>query len=288
MFSGLKHLFNNFIFGNVFIALCAMGMVFTTFLMNGLPIQITADTVFITTATYLLYNFHSYSFRLNFYGLKEFKFSADKLLIRPMEKLLHVTATILLIISFFFLSSHTYAVLFPLVILAISYSVPIIRWKNKKIRLTQIPMLKTPAIALVWGVITTIIPLVEQNITIFSAFVILQAISRSLFVFALCIPFEIRDVESDAKKNVNTLPVVFGVNNTKMAGSIIVIVEIIMHHLMKELTSNAIVALDLSSLIALLWIIQEGKKTGVYYYKFVVDGTMLVRFIFLFFSIHKL
>jgi len=288
MLSGLKRGFNSFILGNLFIALCATGMVFSTFLMNHSLIRLTPFTVFLTAATYLLYTFHRYSFKLNFHGFAEFKFSLNNLLISPGEKLLFFLAAFLLTISLFFLSTEIYLFLIPLILLAVSYTIPLIKWNNKRIRLLQVPMMKTPAIALVWGISTTLIPLVEQNISIYSSFVALQLISRTLFIFALCIPFEIRDLDSDSNNNVKTLPVRFGINSTKIAGVIIILTEIMLHHLMDGLSSKAILSLDLSSLVALLWIMQEGRQTGVYYYKFLVDGTMLVRFLFLFISIHKL
>ncbi len=286
MLKGLKWGFNNFIFGNLFIAMCATGMVFSTYLMNHLVIKLSPFTVFLTAATFLLYNFHRYSYRLNFYGVREFQFSIQNILIRTGEKMLFVFAALLLTASFFFMSPRIYLFLLPLIILAFSYTVPIIRWNGKIIRLLQVPNLKTPAIAVVWGISTTVIPLVEQNISILSSFVLLQAVSRSLFIFALCIPFEIRDLDSDIRKDIKTLPVLIGITATKITGVVIILIEIFLHHLMHDLSPTMVLSLDLSSLVALIWIIQQGKNAGIYYYKFLVDGTMLVRFLFLFLSIH--
>ena len=288
MYSYLKRLFNDFIFGNLFIALCAVGMVFSTFLMNGLQICLTPFTVFITMATYLLYNFHRFSFKLNFYDLKKLKFSARGIIIKPMEKGCYIISSIVMIGSVFLLHQSIFPFLFPLALLTLSYSIPFIKVKNNKIRLSEIPIVKTPVLALVWGLSTTIIPLVEQNISLSSSFIWLQVISRSLFIFALCIPFEIRDLAADKSKNIRTLPVIYGIKTTKIIGMLIVFLEIITHHLMPVISVSSIIALDISSLVALLWIIRRDYTTGIYFYKFLVDGTMLVRFVFLFIAIHQI
>lgn len=265
-----------------------MGMVFSTFLMNGLQISLSPFTIFITMATYLLYNFHRFSTRINIYEVKKLKFFNDDIILSSIEKVFYVIASAVLIGSLFFLKQQIFLYLLPLVLLTLAYSVPFIKLKKKLITLGEIPLVKTPVLALVWGISTTIIPLVEQNINLSSSFIGLQVLSRTLFVFALCIPFEIRDIVTDKNKNIRTLPVIHGIKVTKIIGVLIVVLEIFMHHLMSVISSSSVIALDISSLVALFWIIQRDHTNSVYFYKFMVDGTMLVRFIFLFIAIHKL
>jgi 4-hydroxybenzoate polyprenyltransferase len=284
----LRQLFNNFIFGNIFISLCAVGMVFTTYLMNGLPISVTAFVVFIAMATYLLYNFHYYSSRLNFNNYKELKYSAGKISISKIESVFYLIGILVLIVSIFYLPRRVFFSLLPLILIAITYTIPFIKLKNRRVTLGEIPIIKTPVLAIVWGISTTVIPLVEQNISLSTSFIWMQVISRSLFIFALCIPFEIRDVDSDRNKNIMTLPVIYGIKTTKIIGTLIVFLELITHHFIPVISESSMIALDISSLVALIWIIRRDKTTGIYFYKFLVDGTMLVRFIFLFIAIHRL
>jgi 4-hydroxybenzoate polyprenyltransferase len=288
MLTTLKRLFSNFIFGNFFIAFCAAGMVLTTFLMNSMPLRITPFTVFITLATFLLYNFHRISFKLDYSGWEELKTSIRKVEINQKEKFFFLAAAIGIIICLYFLNPRIFIYLVPLALLSLSYSIPVFGSKRNKKRLLEIFLMKTPVLALVWGLSTTIIPLIEQNISLSSSFIILQIISRSLFIFALCIPFEIRDVEADKKNNVKTLPVIYGVRTTGIIGVVIILLEIITHHLMPSGSLSSIIALDLSSIVALCWIFFQSYATSAYFYKFYIDGTMLVRFFFLLIAIHKL
>lgn len=278
--------FNDFIFGNYFIALCATGMVFTTFLMTGTTIHVTPFTILITLATFLLYNFHKLSFNLDYSGGKKLIASSKRLSFKSSEKISFVVAGILLMVSLPFQKTHVLPYLLPLVILSFLYSVPLIKWRNKKIRLLEVFLIKTFILAFVWALATTIIPLLEENIEITSTFITQQVLSRMLFIFALCIPFEMRDLLKDKENNVKTLPVIFGMTVTKVTGFVVILIEIILHHLMKEIPFASIISLDISSLIALYWIFRQEKNKNPYYYKFLVDGTMLLRFGFMFSSMY--
>jgi 4-hydroxybenzoate polyprenyltransferase len=256
-------------------------MLFATLLMNDLPLIITPFTIFLICSTFLLYNFHRISFKLNYSSSHTLFESIRIVRFKPFEKLIYILAFTGTFISFFYLKPVIYFYLIPLAVISISYSMPLIRKGNKKLRLLEFYSVKTPVLALVWALTTTIIPLVEQNISISAAFVWIQVLSRSLFIFSLCIPFEIRDMEADRKNNVRTLPVLYGKKVTKVIGIIAVVIELITHHFMFSISLPLIVALDLSSIVALILIILQGSKNP-YYYKLFVDGVMMLRFLFLY------
>ncbi len=90
-------------------------------------------------------------------------------------------------------------------------------------------------------------------------------------------------MEIDQMENIKTIPSVFGVGRTKILGSLLVILEIVIHHLM-PVSKLAIYALDLSSLIALAYIFVKVQEREGYFYKLFVDGTMILRFLFLYFA----
>ena len=68
-------------------------------------------------------------------------------------------------------------------------------------------------ISIVWTIGTTVLLVLENNL-IFSKDVILNIIARFLFVFAITIPFDIRDIKYDTGKLI-TLPLVFGVKRSQ-------------------------------------------------------------------------
>jgi 4-hydroxybenzoate polyprenyltransferase len=278
----LRKLFNGFVFGNFFISLCTLSMIFTTFLMNDLPLRLTPFTLFLTFSTYMLYNFHRVSFRLNYSSSGDFLKSILSERLPVIEKIFWIISFLVIVACAFLLSARVYICFIPLAFLAVSYSVPLYKRRGKKIRLLEIFFIKTPVLAGVWGATTTIIPLVEQGMSISTGFVMLQLASRCLFIFALCIPFEMRDLETDRKNNVRTLAVIFGRKNTMITGCTVILIELFLHHLMNSLSMKSILALDASSIIALILILQQNSLRKPLYYKFYIDGTMVVRFLFLY------
>lgn len=249
--------------------------------MNNLPLRLTAFTWFLSLGTYLLYNFHRISFKLDYSDSKSFYKSITNKLLERSQQVVYLFVLVILIVLSFFLNIEIYFLLIPLAFLAIAYSVPLLRSRKKKIKVTEVYLLKTPVLAVVWGVSTTLIPLIEQNVSIESSFVWLQVISRCLFMFALCIPFEMRDIDTDAANNIRTYPVVFGLKATKILGSAVLFLEIISHHLMHSLSLDWVMMLDVTSLVAFAWILLQHKNRSPYYYKFFIDGTMLLRFVLL-------
>lgn len=278
----LKELFDEFVFGNYFIAVCAVAMIFSTSIINRFPILFTPATIFVTVSTYLLYNFHRHSFHIDYSGRNSLVNSVKGITLKSSEKAGYTFALLIMLYYFFQLSERILLYLIPLALLAIAYSAPLIKSRGRKFRLKEVFFIKTPVIALVWALTTTVIPLVEQNISLQSSFIFWQIVSKTLFIFALCIPFEMRDIEIDRKNNVSTLAVVHGKKYTQIIGVIIILLELLTHHMMNGISANMKLALDLSSIVALIYILFQNSGRSGYYYKFFIDGTMILRFLFLF------
>lgn len=79
--------------------------------------------------------------------------------------------------------------------------------------LRSIPFLKSFIIGLVWTLICVIAPL---ELTGVSNGKINFAIAQLLFITALCVLFNIRDVEQDIRSNTYTIPVLYGVKVAKI------------------------------------------------------------------------
>jgi hypothetical protein len=276
----LHSVIDGFVFRHFFIALCAAAMVFSTFILNGLPIAFSPFTIFLVAATFLIYNFHAHSFFLDYSSLNKFIASFKKLNISFSFLLLYFIALFIALFETTFFEKELMLFLIPLTIMTLLYSIPAWGLKNK-VRIRESFFVKLPVIGLVWSLTTVIIPLVEQNIALSSPFVIKQIVCRFLFVFALCVPFEIRDLEVDQSQNVKTLPSVLGITATKLLGVFMLLLEMFLHHTM-EIPLALMVALDLSSIFALLWIVVLKNKMGTYFYKLFVDGTMVLRFVFIY------
>jgi hypothetical protein len=92
----------------------------------------------------------------------------------------------------------------------------------------QVPLLKLLTIGITWTLLAVGLPLLLNNdefhkdIYLIKPLVLL-AVRLTLFVIALCIPFEIRDLKYD-QKQLGTLPQLIGVRGAKMVAYLLLIV----------------------------------------------------------------
>ena len=241
---------------NFFIACCAAALVFATFIINDLSVKLTTYAVFLFSSTFLVYNFHYLSFKIDFSSTKALINSVLKVQIKTSLKVFLPISIGVSIILFFYLNIITCLLIVLLGAFAFAYSIPIVKWQNTRLKLREISIVKTPLIALVWGITTGLIPILEQNNHIDFSFGLMQVLSRSLFIFALCIPFEMRDLEKDKKSGVGTIAVIYGIKNSKIAGLLIGICAIIIHHLM-PIPFLLMLSLDLAATTAITWIVMQ-------------------------------
>jgi len=96
-------------------------------------------------------------------------------------------------------------------LLAFAYYLPLLPFKNKK-RIRDIGWLKISVLTIVWTTATAILPIVYWQRSL--AGYPLEVLIRFVFIFILCVVFDIRDVRTDIKNNIHTLPHTVGIGNS--------------------------------------------------------------------------
>ena len=109
------------------------------------------------------------------------------------------------------LSMHMLIACAVLGTLAFAYSLPILPLKNKK-RLRDFGWLKILTLASVWTIATSVLPIVYHGKMIFAY--PFEILLRLVFIFTLCIIFDIRDMQTDLRQNLYTLPNKMGTRNS--------------------------------------------------------------------------
>jgi 4-hydroxybenzoate polyprenyltransferase len=132
--------------------------------------------------------------------------------------------------SLFFVPASVIWGLIPLAAVALAYSLPLLGRKfgrsapdgeggapdqRRALRLKDIPGLKIFLIALVWAAVTVVLPALHASIELLSREVILVFFERMLFIFAITLPFDVRDLERDLKSGIRTLPMSLGARGTR-------------------------------------------------------------------------
>ncbi|HEX8314579.1 MAG TPA: UbiA family prenyltransferase, partial [Flavisolibacter sp.] len=264
----LKKLLDFFIFTSLFIACCAVLMVYQTALLFDLsfPFELYA---FVFCGSVCSYNFHWYL------TPPEMDRSSVKLRWNLSNRSIHLLLFILGLtgaaITSLLLLEH-WLWLGVTALLTFLYSAPKID-HPLTIWLRRIAVGKTIFLAFAWMHVTTLLPLLVVNEL--SIQHILFAINRLFFIYAICIVFDRRDVEQDREAGIKSLVTYLslkGVDRLFWASLFLVLLtSIVLYQWFSviELTMMMVPSL----LMGLLY--ERSKQSGSdYFYYFLLDGLM--------------
>lgn len=181
------------------------------------------------------------------------------------------------------LSKNCLLLLLPLGVIVLLYPIPIFYSRGKAYRLREVPGIKIFLIAAVWTLVSVGLLAIEKKLA-WSLDLGLLLAQRFFFVFAITIPFDIRDLKYD-NKALKTIPVVFGEEKARMVGFIsLALYElgVIAQYLVgNSLSISAFIALLCVSGISAYLLLKTTSKKGEYYFAFWVEGASLMMYVFL-------
>jgi 4-hydroxybenzoate polyprenyltransferase len=263
----------------LFIASAAACLVLNTYLLLDLSPMLTPLVALVFFSTMLFYNFHKVSalfsgssFSLS-WALKQFN------AFNTMTKISKVAAFIGILCSIWFVQTTTLFAFIPLAAITVTYSVPLIKIQGKKKRLREIFIVKITFLSIIWTFITVTLPLIDLHLSVTSANAILLFIERFLFIFAICIPFEIRDMEQEKQWNIITLPQRTGINGSKLIGILALIIFDLLAYFQFQNRLKLFFPLIISAFIAMVLVAFTYQRRNKYYFRIFVDGTMQLQFI---------
>lgn len=270
----MKKIADFLLFGSIFIAICAAALAYETYLLLGLDANRPAIYLFIIGATLVQYNLH-YLFKSHpvvTAPTERDTWSANH---RSVQKFLWVSGFILIASTVWFLQPRHFGVLAILALLASFYSLPLLPFKKK--RLKEYGLLKITLLSLEWTLVTVWFPADQSGVDPTSYWLVF--LRRFIFMFVLCLLFDIRDIESDRAGGIRTLPVRYGAAISYRIGDLALLVFLLLSfwqltHSGNILYFNAM----LLSVLCTKWIMQISKKVhNDYVYLFGIDGMMLLQ-----------
>lgn len=194
------------LYSNLFVSLCVVALAIRTALVLDLNVD-SSFFIFIFFSTLFTYNFQ----RLTRFKYKEYS-SKNVIWNKSNYNISKIICLISFLISFVFifsLNQTSLYLLIPLFIVSFLYPLKLF----SKLSLREIPFLKIFLISIVWTLTTTLLVVIESNSSL-SFKLMPLLLDRFLFVLAITIPFDIRDLKLD-KSDIQTIPMVFGVNGAK-------------------------------------------------------------------------
>jgi 4-hydroxybenzoate polyprenyltransferase len=103
---------------------------------------------------------------------------------------------------------------------------------------------------------------------------------RAFFIFAITIPFDIRDLALDQGAKVDTLPGIWGIKSAKkiaLTALLLMLFFVIYNAVQGTYTMGNTLALLLSVAISAVLILGSNPQRHDYYYTGLLDGTMIMQ-----------
>ena len=281
----MRGLFTYFVFGSWWVAICAASLgLLTWFEITNVWWNAPLFT-FILGSTLVIYNLNMIS------GLKELREmgtdSERHHWCMEHETLMKITLGIglaLSAISVWFLNPVIWLLMTPLGFVALAYAAPMVKRNTAKIRIREIGLWKIFIIAIVWAGMTAILPAVNQ----FGLEQVLDGLSwrlateRAIFIIAITIPFDIRDLVNDAKKGVRTIPSTIGWKQSIILANGFLLLFGFLVYTRLGLGSNGLVCMAylISTFLTMLVVSVANPNGSDMYCSFWVEGTMILQFAF--------
>lgn len=268
-----KNLFSFILFSSIFIAVCAVSFAVETNILLGLPLNSVGFYGFIFGATLFQYNLH--------YVLKSSAAAnsarlAWSLKNKKIHHLLLIAGFILIIISFLSFSLKHFYVLPFLGVIAFFYSFPFLPFGKKK-RLKEFGILKILTLTLLWTLVTVWFPV--NTMSYDPALFWLVFAKRFLYMFVLCLLFDIRDVEIDRENGIKTIPARFGNINSYKLSYFVLAIFILLSAGQYFFWGHTgfLISMIISCLVTIVIIEMTKKNKSDYIFLAGIDGMMLLQ-----------
>ncbi len=201
---------------------------------------------------------------------------------------LMVTFTIVSLLSliplFFIITTESKILLIFLSVLSFGYGLPLFSVGDHKFGLRNIPGLKPFLITLVWTMSCVLFPVLESmhnhltDISMRDTTILIA--KRFLFIGALTIPFDIRDLFDDRKVGLKTIPVVWGEKNAYLFCQVLLAGYIVLMFLFRQNGfSPDFFALTLTMFLTGWLIFKSAWEKNEYYYFFYMDGVLILQYV---------
>jgi 4-hydroxybenzoate polyprenyltransferase len=271
------------LFSNLFIAICAVAQGLITYHL----LQVPPDKyvlAFLFFSTIGLYNFSMLLAKPGDPGSSPYVrvrwiFSHHRLII----SITLISILCIIPLGLWYLSIESKLLMIFTGLMAVGYNVPFLTLNQQKIGLRNIPGIKLFLIALVWSVSCVLLPIVElersYHINISSAETLLLVAKRFLFIAAITVPFDIRDLFQDKLYALKTIPVILGERKAYIFCQFLLAGYLVLLLLFNQVTLPDILALTLTLMLTGWLIFKSGFKKNEYYYFFYLDGTMLLQYL---------
>ena len=268
-------------YGNFWIALAALCMgLQTQYLLTG-NIYWSTFAAFLFTSTLFLYAIH------RIVGLEKVSAFQDQgryLVISTFKNHIILYALVSVLFAAYLYWQLPMALKIGVIIpglISMAYVVPFLASKK---RLRDLNYIKIFMIVISWAWVTVVLPARELDMALMVP-VFSMTLERAFFVFAITIPFDIRDLQIDTNTKVRTIPSRLGIKNSIRLALLFLLLSFLFvwfNYQINVYNQGVFIAFLISifSTAALIWF--SPKQKHDYYFTGLLDGTMILQFVLVF------
>jgi 4-hydroxybenzoate polyprenyltransferase len=273
MIRRIKKFIDFLLFTSIFVAGCAIAFCLETSIMLNVPFNNFSFYAFVFGATIVQYNLH---YIVKKVAVKDSARLAWSQRNKNIHLVLLIAGCLLIIYSLFGFHLQHFIILFILGCISFLYSFPFIPFAQKK-RIKDYGFLKIITLSLLWTLVTVWFPVsgreYDGGLFVFIFF------KRFVFMFILCLLFDMRDIEVDRSENIRTLAVALGRKNSYVLSYLVLLLFVLLcvaqYIYLPQI--QFLIPMLISSAATLITIEITKKINSDYVYLAGIDGMMLLQ-----------
>jgi 4-hydroxybenzoate polyprenyltransferase len=273
MIAWIKKFVDFLLFTSIFVAGCAIAFCLETSIMLNVPFNNFGFYAFVFGATIVQYNLH---YIVKKVAVKDSARLAWSQRNKNIHLVLLIAGCILIIYSLFGFHLVHFIILFILGCISFLYSFPFIPFAQKK-RIKDYGFLKIITLSLLWTLVTVWFPVSGHQYD--AGLFVFIFMKRLVFMFILCLLFDMRDIEVDRSENIRTLAVALGRKRSYILSYIVLLVFVLLavaqYIYLPQI--QFLIPMLISAVATLATIEMTKKINSDYVYLAGIDGMMLLQ-----------
>lgn len=269
----LKKISSFILFGSIFIAACAVGFCMETNILLGVPLNSFSFYSFVFGATLVQYNLH---YLVKTIAVKDSERLAWSMKNKMIHIILLVSGCVLILYSLFSFHLEHFMILIGLGGIAFLYSFPFLPFGKKK-RIKDYGFLKIITLSLLWTLVTVWFPVNDMDVN--TKLFLFVLVKRFVFMFILCLLFDIRDEEIDSKEKINTLAVKLGKKKSYILSYFLLALFVLLSFTQYLLfpQTGFFLAMVISAIFTFITVELTKKTNSDFIYLAGIDGMMILQ-----------
>lgn len=282
----IRNTVNLFLYGGLFIGLCAACITALTFELIGRTTEHLSYTLLVGTATAALYNLHR---MIGLQKTAHLMISGRFEVIRQYQFHIRVYTVLWILLSFWLVlplvNEKFLLVLLPAGLISFAYVIPFLPGGR---RLRDLGWGKIVMISWSWAWLTAVVPLwLFGNASI--QMIVMHGLERMLFIMLIAIPFEVRDLQLDRSLGLITMPAKIGMQKTRYIVVLLSVLILFLSFVASFHYFNLPYGLAMGTTTCLVYPLfrRSDRMHDDYYFAGLIDGMMIVA-LWLFCLFHAL